>query len=250
MKKIITLLVALFFSSSMLAEDAKTYTQFDTFRFSVSGEDTKKLTKNMRKHIKKYHGEGPYKAKIYNIATGVDVGQYVWVMGPLTFAEADARPENKKHDDDWADNIGPYLASGEHGEFWRYEEGLVIDNMAKDAGEPKLWNTRFLSVNPGQGERINGLMKQIKDTLDKIGKVKHWAVMDNQLTQGILNGRHLMTISAMDSWAEFDEDWKFEEQFEGLHGKDSFKKFLSDYNEIFTNSWEEVLMINKDMSNM
>ena len=250
MKKIITLLVTLIFSSSLLAEEEKSYTQFDSFRFAVSGKDVKKLTKNMRKHIKKYHGEGPYNAKVYNIASGVDVGQFVWVMGPLTFAEADARPENKKHDSDWADNIAPYLASGEHGEFWRYEEGLVINNMAKDDGEPTLWNTRYLTVNSGEGERINAVMKQIKDTLDKIGKVKFWAVMDNQFTQGILNGRHLMVINAMDSWAQFDEDWKFDEVFEEVHGKDSFKKFIDDYNEIFKNSWEEILMINKDMSNL
>ena len=64
--------------------------------------------------------------------------------------------------------------------------------------------------------------------------------MDNQLTQGNLNGRHLMTIFAMDSWAEYDEDWKFE---------DSFEKFMTDYNEVFKNSWEENLMVNKEICN-
>jgi len=250
MKKIITLLVTLIFSSSLFAEDEKSYTQFDSFRFSVSGKNIKKLTKNMRKHIKKYHGEGLYKTTVYNVASGVDVGKFVWVMGPITFAEMDARPENKKHDEDWEDNIGPYLSSYEHGEFWRNEEGLVINNISKDAAPINMWNVRYLTVNSGQGERIKEVMKQIKDTLDKIGKVKYWAVLDNQLTQGNLNGRHLMAINSMDSWAQYDEDWKFKDNFEEIHGKDSFKKFWKDYDEVFKNSWEEVLIVNKEMSNM
>jgi len=45
-------------------------------------------------------------------------------------------------------------------------------------------------------------MKQVKNTLEKIGKEKYWAVFDNQLIQGNLNGRHLMGISAMDTWAK------------------------------------------------
>jgi len=250
MKKIITLLVTLIFTSSISAEDAKSYTQFDTFRFSVSGKNVKKLTKNMRKHIKKYHGEGAYYTRVFNVTSGEDVGKFVWVMGPTTFAEMDARPEDEDHDDDWADNIDPYLASYEHGEFWRTEEGLVIDNTPKDAGEPKFYNSRYFTVNAGEGERINGFFKQVKETLDKIGKTRFWAVMDNQFVQGNLNGRHMMAITAHDLWAVFDEDRKFEENFEAVHGEGSFKKFLTDYDEIFKNSWEEIIMINKEMSNM
>jgi uncharacterized protein YycO len=67
MKKIITLLAALVFTSSVLAEETKAYTQFDTFRFTVNNKDAKKLTSNMRSHIKNTMSQVRLKAKFITL---------------------------------------------------------------------------------------------------------------------------------------------------------------------------------------
>ena len=206
---------------------------------------------NSNQFFKKYHASGTLKTKIYNIAYGANINDLIWVMGPLTYADFDARPDNKKHDDDWADNINPYISSYNQGEIWRNMDGLMINNMDEKADDPEMYMTRYLTINPNQdGEVINGLLKQVKDTLEKMGKVKYWAVFENQFIQGNLNGRHLMGISSMSSWAELDEDNEFAKHFEALYGEGSLKVFSESYNKVFKNQWNEVIVVNKEMSGM
>jgi len=252
MNKIITVLAVLFFSVPAMAEDAKTYIQYDSFRFTINNKDAKTFSKNMRAHIKKYHGEGPYFTRIYNVGYGANMDEYIWIMGPTSFAEMDARPEDKGHAADWSDNINPYITSYKNSEIWRGMEGLVIDNTdKKETKKSEKILTRYLTVSPGQtGTKIKDLLKQIKDTLVKTGKVKYWAVMHNLFIQGNLNGRHIMSVSPVESWTSLEEDWEFKKHYEALHGEDSYEKFTENYNTVFSNYWEEMLMLNKEMSNM
>jgi len=252
MKKTLTLLAGLLLlTSSVLAEETKAYTQYDTFRFTVDNKSAKKFTDNMRNHIKKFHVKGELKTKIYNVTYGANSNDLIWVMGPVSYSELDSRPDNKKHDDDWADNINPYITSYNQSEIWRNMDGLVINNLEEKADAPEKYITRYLTLNSDQEEDvINYLLKQVKDTLNKIGKVKYWAVMENQFIQGNLNGRHLMAISSMNSWAELDEDPDFAKHFEDLHGKGSFKAFVNNFKNVFKNQWQEVIVVNKEMSGM
>jgi hypothetical protein len=251
MKKMLTLVAALFLTSSVLAEEAKSYTQFDTFRFTIDNKSAKIFTKNMRNHIKKYHVKGTLKTKIYNVTYGPNANDLIWVRGPISYAEFESRPDNKKHDDDWADNLNPYITSYNQSEIWRNMDGLIINNMDKGADAPERYITRYLTVNRGQDDEvINYLLKQVKETLVKMGKEKYWAIYDNQLIQGNLNGRHLMGISAMGSWAELDEDDEFAKHFEDLYGKGSLKTFSALYSKVFKNEWNEVIEVNKEMSGM
>jgi hypothetical protein len=251
MKKLFTLFIAIFFTSYLVAEEAKSYTQYDTFRFTVDNKSTKEFTKNMRSHINNYHAKGTLITKIYNVNYGANTNELIWVMGPISYAEFDSRPDDKKHDDDWADNINPHITSYKQGEIWRQMDGLVINNMGKKSISPEKYITRYLTINPNQDEKvIKLLLKQIKATLEKIGKEKYWAVMENQLIQGNLNGRHIMAISSMDSWAELDEDLEFTKHFEYLNGKGSIKVFDALYKTVFKNEWQEVIVVNKKMSGM
>lgn len=251
MKNLFTLLVAVFFTFSVIAEEAKSYTQYDTFRFTIDNKSAKKFTKNMRNHIKKYHVKGTLKTKIFNVTYGANANDLIWVMGPISYAEFDSRPDDKKHDEDWADNINPYIISYKQSEIWRNMDGLLINNLDKNADSPERYITRYLTVSPGQDDEvIKYLLKQVKDTLEKMGKEKYWAIFDNQLIQGNLNGRHLMGISAMDSWVELDEDGEFAKHFEDLYGKGSLKTFVALYDKVFKNQWNEVIEINKEMSGM
>lgn len=251
MKKITTLVAALTFTVAAIAEESKSYTQWDTFRFTVDNKNAKKLTKNMREHIKQYHTKAPLKTHIYNVTYGPDTNDLIWVMGPVSFSELDARPDNKKHDDDWADNINPYITSYKQSELWRVMEGLEINNFTKDDPEAEMFMARYLTVSKDYDSTVGKyLLMQIKKTLEKIGKTKYWAVMDNQFIQGRKNGRHLMGLSSMSSFAEWDEDWEFSKHFEEIYGKGSFKAFQANYDKSFKNQWNELITVNKEMSGL
>ncbi|MEW6982564.1 hypothetical protein AAD001_07910 [Colwelliaceae bacterium 6471] len=252
MKKIITLIAAsALLTMPAVAEEKKSYTQWDTFRFTVDNKQAKTFTKNMRSHIKKYHTQAPMKTKIYNVAYGPNTNELIWVMGPVSFSELDARPDNKKHDEDWADNINPYIVSYGQGEIWRNMEGLMINNLDENSKDPERFIARYLTVNTDkESEVFKYLLMQVKNTLEKIGKSKFWTVMDNQFIQGQLNGRHLMALSDLDNLAEMDEDWEFSKHFEELYGKGSFKAFQANYSEVFDNQWNEVITVNKEMSGL
>lgn len=251
MKKLTSFFAILFITFSAIAEDTKTYTQWDTFRFTINNQDAKIFTKNMRAHIKKYHVESPLKTKIYNVAYGPNSNDLIWVMGPVSFSELDARPDNKKHDEDWADNINPYIVSYKQSEVWRNMEGLVINNLTEKSSSPEKYIARYLTVSSNQDSDVaKYLLMQIKKTLDKIGKVKYWAVMDNQFIQGSINGRHFMGLTSMDSWSELDEDYEFKMHFEELYGKGSFKAFMANYARVFKNQWHEIITVNKEMSGL
>jgi hypothetical protein len=251
MKIIFTLILTLFFTLTAIAEESKTYAQWDTFRFTVDNQQAKKLTKNMRAHIKKYHVKAPVKTKIYNVLYGPSANELIWVMGPVSFSELDARPDNKKHDEDWADNINPFITSYNQSEIWRNMEGLVINNLDEKTSAPEKYSARYLTVNSDQdSEVVKYLLSQVKETLVKIGKVKYWAVMENQFIQGNVSGRHLMGLSSMESWAELDEDREFGKHFEELYGKGSFKAFRANYSKVIKNQWHEIISVNKEMSGL
>jgi hypothetical protein len=251
MKTIFTVIVALFFTLTAIAEESKVYTQWDTFRFTINNQFAKKFTENMRAHIKKYHVKAPLKAKIYNVTYGPNSNELIWVMGPVSFSELDARPDDKEHDEDWANNINPYITAYNQSEIWRVMEGLVINNLDEKSEDPERFFTRYLTVNADQeSEVIKYLMMQIKATLEKIGKIKFWVIMDNLFIQGNENGRHMMGLSSMDSWAEYDEDWEFSKHFEEIYGKGSYKAFIANYEGVFKNQWNEVISVNKEMSGL
>lgn len=233
------------------AEEVKSYTQWDTFRFTIDNKNAKKFTKNMRAHIKKYHTQAPLKTKIYNVSYGPNANELIWVMGPVSFSELDARPDNKKHDEDWEDNINPYITSYNQSEIWRNMDGLVINKLDKNSKNPERFIARYLTVNPDtESEVINYLLTQVKNTLEKIGKLNYWTVMENQFLQGNKNGRHLMALATLDNLAEMDEDREFPKHFEELYGKNSFKAFKANYTEVFEDHWHEIISVNKEMSGL
>lgn len=251
MKKTSTFIMVIFFTLSAIAEESKVYTQWDTFRFTVNNQFAKKFTKNMRAHIKKYHVKAPLKTKIYNVTYGPNANELIWVMGPVSYSELDARPDNKNHDEDWDDNINPYITSYNQSEIWRNMEGLVINNLDEKSSGPEKYRARYLTVNANQDpEVVKYLLTQVKDTIAKIGKVKYWAVMKNQFIQGNENGRHFIALSSMESWAELDDNWEFGKHFDELYGKGSFKAFRANYSRVFKNQWHEIISVNKEMSGL
>lgn len=208
----------------------------------------KVLGENMRKHNQKYHKEGPYTASVYNITTGPDTGKMVWIMGPLKYSHLDARPAEGGHDEDWRDNIMPYIKKTQQGEYW--EGDVELSNTAmltEDVSAHPILFTRYWEVRPGNGFGVERHFKMVSETIKAMSGEHPWGIYYNEFRQGNI-GRHIATVSFHKSWTDFEKPWKFREAFDKVHGASAWNAFTRNSDATFENEWDEIWVYNKELS--
>ena len=87
------------------------YTQFMVITLQPKLDKIDAFETGLAAHNKKYHAADPYKVAVFGVQTGPQSGGYDWVMGPITFAQVDARKTSKEHDSDWNNNVLANCAS-------------------------------------------------------------------------------------------------------------------------------------------
>ncbi|MBL4939547.1 MAG: hypothetical protein JKY16_04605 [Lutibacter sp.] len=227
----------------------KSYMMWESVTITPDHTKLKVLGENMKKHNQKYHKDGPYKAYVYNITTGPNIGKLVWEMGPLKYADLDGRPSSGGHDDDWRDNIMPYVKKMSNGEYWKKDIELSNTAMlAPNTTSHPLLFIRYHEVVKGEGHNVNHLLTQISKTVKAMDGENPWGVYYNEFQQGYTIGRHISTVSFYKTWAELDEDQSFKKTFMKVHGENSWQTFLENMNDTFSNSWDEVWEFNSKLS--
>lgn len=208
----------------------------------------KKLQDNMHDHNAKYHNQVPYQAYVFTIATGPNIGKIIWQMGPLNFTDLDSRPSDNGHDEDWRDNVLPYIKYTTNGEYWKTDMKISeLENMDPNTVTHPLLSVRYMNVNQEQGYLVDDILEKIKATRGEMDDPNPWGVYDNLFQQGE-KGRHLATVRFLKNWAELDEDGNFKEAFIKAHGEKEWPKFLDAYEDAFTDSWDEIYQYNAHMS--
>ncbi len=245
------MIVAMVFGAmtTINAQDDSKYEMWESIMMTPDYAKLKVLGENMRKHNQKYHKDGAYKATVYNIATGPNVGKIIWEMGPLTYSHLDKRPSAGVHDDDWRDNVMPYIKKMHTAEYWKEDAKLSNTSMLDgDNSKHPLLYIRYWEANPDQDHQIDILLKQISETIKALEGDNPWGVYDNQMRQGLNIGRHLSTVSFMKNWAEMDDEGTFKPTFIKVHGESAWNPFLKSMGDAFSNSWDEVWEYNATLS--
>lgn len=223
----------------------------DTWEYIMLTPDRnhlKTLSDNMHQHNAKYHSEAPYQAYVFNISTGPNIGKIIWEMGPINFTDLDSRPSDNGHDDDWRDNILPYVKHVTHGEYWKTDMELsLLESMDPNAMTHPLLIVRFMNVNQKNGYLVDSFLEKIKATVEAMDNPNPWGVYDNLFRQGE-KGRHLATVRFLKNWAELDEDDNFKKVFIKVHGENEWQKFIDTSSDAFTDSWDEIYQYNAYMS--
>jgi len=242
--------VAMVFGTILTAKaQEKSYVMWESITITPDNTKLKEFGENMRKHNMTYHSEGAYKAYVYNIATGPNIGKIVWEMGPLKYSDLDGRPSEGGHDDDWRDNIMPYVKKMTNGEYWKKDKGLSnTDMMDQDIVSHPLLFIRYHEITKGESHNANHLLTQISKTVKALDGENPWGVFYNEFWQGYEIGRHIASVSFYKNWAELDEDDNFKETFTKIHGKNSWQPFLENMNDTFSNSWDEIWEYNPKLS--
>jgi len=243
------MIVAIVFGTILTVKaQEKSYTMWESITLTPDNTKLKTLAENMRKHNQTYHKDGAYEAYVYNIATGPNIGKIVWEMGPLTYSHLDNRPSDGGHDDDWRDNIMPYVKKMSNGEYWKKDKELSNTDMldANDNKHPLLY-IRYSEVEKGEGHNVKQIFTQISETIKAMEGENPWSLYYNEFRQGDL-GRHIASVTPMKNWAELDDDGKFKETFIKTHGEGSWQPFLENMNDTFSNGWDEIWSYNAKMS--
>lgn len=252
-KKAITLLMTFTMvfgtMSTVNAQEDTSYQMWESIMLTPDNTKLKALGEAMSKHNKAYHQDGPYKATVYNIVTGPNIGKIIWEMGPLTFSDLDGRPSKGGHDEDWRDNVMVHIKKMTHGEYWKQDDKLSNMGMLDpEKVTHPLLHLRYFEASQDHGYSIDNLLKQVSETVKAMDGENPWGVFDNQFRQGYTIGRHLATVSFSKNWAEYDEDSKFKETFLKVHGEGSWDDFIDGMEDSFTNSWDEVWEYNAKLS--
>jgi len=251
-KTIITSLLTLCFVIGSLttlhAQESTKEPIWESIMLVPDNTKLKTLGENMRKHNMKYHNEGAFKSFVYNIATGPNTGKIVWMMGPLQYPDLDTRPAEGGHDEDWRDNIMPYVKSLEQGEYWK--EITKWSNTGMLAGDDFVYSilfTRYWEVKPGNGFGVDAHLSMASETIKAMPGVNPWGVYDNEFRQGKL-GRHIATVSFHKNWEDFDTGWPFRETFDKVHGENAWNNFISNRDATYSDWWDEIWVFDKNLS--
>lgn len=246
------MMVALVFgamTTTQAQESSAKYKMWENIMLTPDYTKLKVFGENMRKHNQKYHKDGPYEATVYNIATGPNVGKIIWEMGSLTFSHLDARPSKGGHDEDWRDNVMPYVKKMHTAEYWKEDSKLSnVGMLDGDNSKYPLLYLRYFEAQDGHGYSIDHLLKQMSEAVKAMEGENPWGVYDNQLRQGFDVGRHLAWVSFMKNWAEMDEPPKFKKAFLKVHGEDAWDAYQRGLADSFSNSWDEVWEYNAALS--
>jgi hypothetical protein len=244
-------LVLIFLSTNLNlnAQEANSYEMWESIMLTPDNTKLKVLSDNMRAHNAKYHKEGAYDAIVYNIVSGPNAGNIIWMMGPMMYKHNDSRPSEGGHDEDWRDKVMPNIKKMHTIEYWRADDKLNNTSMLDgDSSKYPLQFIRYTEVADGQSmSSINMFFKMVSETVKGMEGVNPWGVYYNEFRQGDL-GRHIATVGFYKNWTEFDEDNSFKATFDKVHGEENWQAFLDLGDKLFTNSWDEIWSYNAQMS--
>lgn len=240
------IIVSITFSAN--AQETEQYNMWESIMLTPDNTKLKILSDNMRKHNMKYHKEGPYHADVFNISTGPNAGKIIWQMGTMMYSHNDSRPSEGGHDEDWRDNIMPYIKKMNTVEYWKQDDELsnVGPLLEKDANYP-IFYVRYFEVESDFSSSVKPFFTMVSETVKAMEGVNPWGVYYNEFRQGDL-GRHIATVGFMKNWTEMDDDPKFRKTFDKVHGEDKWDAFVDMGGNAFSNSWDEIWTHNAHMS--
>ncbi len=239
MKKLLNLfLMLMIFSTVAISQEAEPEKDYDMFEIMYLTPKTDRIIElgdAMAKHNRTYHKDAPYKAHVWMVNTGPHTGDLAWVMGPCTFTEMDSRPDSEEHQEDWLTNVMPNVESVSDGEYWKLDEKVSHQPEGSFSGK-EIWSV--YDIKPFEGYRFTALLEKVKKVYEEKSYPNYFEVYRSQFDGG--NGHDVAIGFGFPNYAFFDEEDKFWNDYEEVHGEGSKWKFFEEYREIVVSSYDEL----------
>jgi hypothetical protein len=218
------LYVLLFCPLAIWAQEAE-YLIFENAMLNPRTDKVLQFEALVAAHNKKYHGDGPYGVRVYEIGNGPNVGKYMWIMGPTHWSTLDTRPDDPGHTQDWVGNVIPNLADNGSLTYWRFQPEM--SRFPKDFNVSKLLVWQVNVAEDGY-EKIMSIMDMVHKVQASKLPDETYGVYTNELSS-TSQGNDLAIVWFFDKWSWMSEDSQFDKKFDEVHGAGSFEKMLADW---------------------
>ena len=243
---IMVLFIIVSISFNAKAQSSEPYSMWESVMITPDYTKLKTLQTNMRAHNKKYHKVAPYTAVVYNISTGPNAGNIIWQMGPMMLAHNDSRPGEGGHDEDWRDNVMPYIKKMHTVEYWSQDDKLTnIEALTAEGANFPILYIRYFELSDDHEYTMKSVFKQASETAKSLNLP--WGLYYNAFLQGDI-GRHVAVVNFHKNWTSIETPRKFKEGYEKLFGENSWDTFMDTVDDTFKNQWDEIWVYNKTMS--
>ncbi len=219
------------------------YTMYKVIYLEPDYENLKDLGEAMADHNKTYHNEDPGQGHIWIVNTGPHTGDWLYVMGPLTYTEMDGIHLGEDHLDHWIGKVLPNVESLSDGGLWRMDDDLTYEGTTGFTGKEIL---TFIKLRDFAEYRFKDMVKNIKEVYEAKGYANFFQLYYSQFS--VENGYDVMIASGFENWAFFDNKPNFKADYEEIHGEGSFQKLLEEYRDVVEAEYDELIMYVPELS--
>ena len=197
---------------------------YEVVNLKIKKGQEKAFEAAVKKHNAEFHAAGSlHKANVHFIINGPDGGKYSWVMGPTNFTAMDNRPGEGAHDDDWA-KVADFIESADVPDYWSEDAELSFMGTNTSNGKSMVW---VYDLEEGKGRKWMGLMLKIKEVYKTKYPKESFYVYWNEFVN-TKEGNDAAIVFPFKKWAWLDDNSKFYENYEAVHGEETWGLFLSE----------------------
>lgn len=238
------LLFTMFLLPLMMTAQTNEDLIFENVMLTVNPEKILEFEAGIAAHNKKFHGDGPYGARVYNVLNGQNAGKYMLVMGPLPWSAMDARPSGKDHTDDNNKNINKYLMPDVEVNYMKMHPEL--SNFSKDF-EIKNLSVFMIDVKRfKEQDFLEKVLKKVVQVYKEKMPDQQYGIYSNEMNN--MDGMDFGWVDFFDSSSWLAQEDKFVQNFEEVHGAGSFSGFLSDLEATTHGDRTEIWQLRNDLS--
>ncbi len=242
MKRVLYILVLL--PLMLVSQAAQEGLVLENVMLTVNPEKIVEFEAGIAAHNKKFHAEGPYGARVYNILNGKNAGKYMLIMGPLPWSAMDDRPATKEHTDDNNKNINQYLESEVEVNYMKMNPEL--SNFSRDFEINKV---SVFMIDIKRFKEMEFMEKVVKKVV-KMYKEKMpeqiFGIYTNEMNN--MDGMDFGFVNFFDSMSWMGEEDTFPKYFEEVHGAGSMLQLLKDLEATTDGDRGEIWTLRKDLS--
>ena len=222
------------------------YMVFENLILTPQPDKIQQFEEGLAAHNKKFHASAPYGVRVYEIASGPNVGKYMWTMGPFPWSALDERPDDDAHGQDWVNNVAPYLTGESDQTYWKFNSNL--SNFPKDFQVDKLLVDMY-DVKRFENERTMKAMDKVAKVMKDKYPDRIYGVYTNELP-ATKDGRDLAMIFFFDKMAWLGQDSEFAENYNEVYGQNGWDDFMKEWKEISDGKQSELWIFDPDLSGL
>ncbi len=193
-------------------------------------------------HAQKYH-TGDWSWRVFEISSGPDAGGYHISEGPSSWEAIDTRGNlGTEHNNDWNKSVAIYLTDRSSSSYSTYLDSL--STVALTDWADKINITHYIQ-KVGWGGKVWDMLHDLKPVWKALGlSVAVYASSSSGPAQYTTVTRYkngLKQRATMTNTA-------FKEQYEKIHGNDSYDDYLEILRNYVAEQWSELLFYRADLS--